>query len=61
MEDKEFSEFCKALEAGGEKYVENLGSHETGKVIFCSGNRLEVDVNGNRETWASDSCKEISP
>jgi hypothetical protein len=61
MESKEFEKFCREMEQGAEKYVENLGSHEKGKVLFCSGNRLEVDVNGKRETWASDSCKEAHP
>jgi hypothetical protein len=61
MEEKEFQNFCQALESGEEKYVENLGSHETAKVIFCSGNRLEVEVGGKRETWSSEYCKEVQP
>jgi hypothetical protein len=59
MEPEEFEQLCQSLEAGEEKFVENLGSHEKGKVMFCSGNRLEVEVNGKRETWAMDSCEKV--
>jgi hypothetical protein len=59
MEPEEFDQLCHALEAGDEKYVENIGSQEKGKVLFCSGNRLEVEVNGKRETWAMDSCQKV--
>jgi hypothetical protein len=60
MEAKEFQAFCQSLDAGETKYVENIGSHEKGRVLFCSGNRLEVEVDGNRETWGSEFCRETS-
>ena len=58
MDSKEFDNLCMALDSGEEKFVENLGSHEVGKVLFCSGNRLEVEIGQRRETWASEFCKE---
>jgi hypothetical protein len=59
MKANEFDQLCQAIESGEEKFVENVGSHEKGKVLFCSGNRLEVEVNGKRETWALDSCQNV--
>lgn len=59
MKANEFDQLCQAIESGEEKFVENVGSHEKGKVLFCSGNRLEVEVNGKRETWALDSCQKV--
>ncbi len=61
MERKEFEQFCQAIEAGETRYVENTGSHEKGRVKFCSGNRLEVEVGDRRETWGSEFCQEVSP
>jgi hypothetical protein len=62
MERKEFEDFCKAVESGETKYVENSGSHEIGRVLFCSGNRLEVEIGGEkRETWGAEFCKETEP
>lgn len=60
MEEREFEQLCQAIEAGDEKFVENIGSHEKAKVLFCSGNRLEVEVDGKRETWAVDSCRKVN-
>jgi hypothetical protein len=58
MEKQDFEQFCKLIESGETKYVENIGSHELGRVIFCSGNRLEVEVGDRRETWGSEFCQE---
>ena len=61
MDTREYQAFCRAIDAGETKYVENTGSHEKGRVIFCSGNRLEVEVEDRRETWGIEFCQETSP
>lgn len=61
MQGQEYEQFCKAVESGQTKFVENVGSHEKGKVLFCSGNRLEVEVGDKRETWGVEYCQEVEP
>lgn len=61
MEEREFQQFCEMLQAGESKYVENVGSHEKGRVLFCSGNRLEVEVGDRRETWGREYCQAAEP
>lgn len=61
MDEKEMGDFCRAVESGETRYVENVGSHEVGRVLFCSGNRLEVEVGVNRETWGIEYCREAEP
>ncbi|MBE0596055.1 MAG: hypothetical protein IH614_02155 [Desulfuromonadales bacterium] len=59
MDPNEYQDFCQAVEAGETKYVENTGSHDQGRVLFCSGNRLEVEIGDRRETWGVEYCKEV--
>lgn len=61
MEPREYQDFCRAVEAGEVKMVENVGSHDRGRVLFCSGNRLEVEVGDRRETWGVEYCQEVKP
>lgn len=58
MEERQLEEFCRAIDAGETKFVENVGSHEIGRVLFCSGKRLEVEVGEKRETWGIEYCQE---
>lgn len=61
MQEKDFERFCRDVESGETKYVENTGSHEIGRVLFCSGNRLEVAVGDKMETWGMEYCQETEP
>lgn len=58
MEASQVDQICQAINAGETKYVENLGSHEVGRVRFCSGSRLEVEIGDKWETWGIEYCQE---
>ena len=53
-----YGDLCQALEAGAEKYVENIHTHETGKVLDCKEDWLEVEVRGKHKSWPSEICAE---
>lgn len=58
MTREEFDKLCAAVKSGQEKFVENLDSHYTGKIVACSTDRVEVDISGQRESWAIENCVE---
>lgn len=58
MTTEEFKAICAAALAGEEKFVENLDTHYTGRIVSCSTDRLEVDIVGRRESWAMARCEE---
>jgi hypothetical protein len=37
MKREEFTKCCQAAEEGNEIYLENLGNHESGRLLYCSG------------------------
>ena len=58
MKKKELEKLCSAVKAGEEKFVENLETHYTGRIIHCSTDRIHVDISGRRESWPMESCQE---
>ncbi len=58
MERSEYERLCSAVQAGGEKFVENLETHDTGRIVACSSDRLEVECEGRKQSWAMSKCEE---
>ncbi|BCR06993.1 hypothetical protein DESUT3_40620 [Desulfuromonas versatilis] len=58
MKRSDFNRLCSAVLAGEEKFVENLETHETGKVLACRDERLEVLCEGARRSWAMANSEE---
>ncbi len=59
MEQKEYIECCQSIEEGDEVYLEETGTHKTGRLLYCSGDQFQVETEGKRETWAPERCEEI--
>ena len=47
MRSQEFSSICQAVETGEERFVQNLDSMYTGKVVACGGEQLVVEAFGS--------------
>ncbi len=60
MESNDFTKCCQAVEEGAEIYVENLGTHERGRIVFCTGTEFDVRVGGKRQHWGPEGCEEVS-
>ncbi len=58
MRRETFVNYCQAVTHGSERYVRNLTSKELGKVVWCEGDRFEVEVNDHREVWFCEDCEE---
>jgi hypothetical protein len=64
MTRQEYDSLCSAARAGEGRYVENKDTLETGRVLACRLDQLEVDVSGKREIWtqgASRPVKRLTP
>ena len=58
MRREEFQKCCQAVEEGEEIFLENTASHERGKILYCTGDEFQVNVEDKRATWAPESCEE---
>jgi hypothetical protein len=58
MTRAEFNALCRGVTEGEERYVEDMTMHKTGKVLSCEGNRFQVELEGDRQTWPSETCRE---
>lgn len=59
MNKSEFEALCRAVTAGEERYLENVENRHAGKVVACSGEAVEIDIYGKRESWPLDRCAEV--
>lgn len=59
MNRNKFEAICQAVTAGEEKYLENLENGHAGKAVACSGDTVEIDIFGKRESWTLDRCEEV--
>lgn len=58
MKREEFNKCCQAAEEGNEIYLEKLGSHESGRLLYCTPDQFQVKVGDKRETWSPALCEE---
>jgi hypothetical protein len=60
MKRTDFEGMCELAQEGRLTWVENKGSHEKGRVVSCSGEKIEVETSGHRETWNLRDCQELT-
>jgi hypothetical protein len=60
MNRSAFEAICRAVTAGEEKYLENVENHHAGRAVACSGETVEIDIFGKRESWPLDRCEEVA-
>ncbi|HXV21511.1 MAG TPA: hypothetical protein VD811_11065 [Desulfuromonadales bacterium] len=60
MRRTDFEGMCELAQEGRLTWVENTGSHEKGRVVSCSGEAIEVETSGHRETWNLRDCQELT-
>lgn len=58
MTTAEFRAICRGVESGGEHFVEDRTTHMVGKVVSCRGSQFDVDVEQERQSWPSATCRE---
>ncbi len=58
MKRDQFEGICRAVKSGEEKFLENLETRYTGRIVSCGEERFEVDVSGKRESWSMEQCME---
>lgn len=58
MTRHEYENLCTAVDSGVERFVVNRETGETGQVLACRRDELEVDVYGRQELWTKESCTE---
>lgn len=61
MRGEGFINICQAALHGNTRYVRNVRSRECGRIVHCSGDRLEVELKGRKEVWSCDECEETVP
>lgn len=59
MEPKDFEKCCQAIEEGELIFVENVTSHQSGRLLYCNTEEFQVEVNGKREIWPATACEEL--
>lgn len=61
MRSQEFNSLCRAVETGEERFVQDLDSMYTGKVVACGEDRLIVEAFGHRVEWSTGRCRPVTP
>ncbi|HKL48103.1 MAG TPA: hypothetical protein VJ882_00485 [Desulfuromonadales bacterium] len=60
MDSKEFEKICQSSRSGIQKFVENIETRQTGRVISCVEDKFNVESEGHRYTWPREQCREQS-
>lgn len=60
MKRIELEGMCELAKDGRLTWVENLDTHDKGRVISCTGDKIEVDVGGRRAEWKATACREMT-
>lgn len=58
METRDFKGICKLAESGKIKWVDNMKTHQPGRVVSCTEQEFEVEFQGRHENWSPEDCKE---
>ncbi|BCR06104.1 hypothetical protein DESUT3_31730 [Desulfuromonas versatilis] len=58
MERNRYEGICEVASHGEIKWVDNTKTGKSGRVVSCSGEKLQVETEGHRERWDSDQCRE---
>jgi hypothetical protein len=60
MNKPKFSKVCRAAMAGEERLLENTGTGHAGRLLSCLGEKAEVELAGQHETWTRSDCEEFT-
>jgi hypothetical protein len=60
MKRTDFEGMCELAGEGRLTWVENMVSHETGRVVTCGDDTIGVDVGGARAEWVRHDCRELT-
>ncbi len=58
MKNQRFESICRAVQDGQERRIEHMVTHQSGKVIACTGMNFEVETDGRHQNWAMQNCEE---
>ncbi len=61
MRDEELKRLCQEVEAGENRFVQNLQSLYAGKVVACSDAKLTIEAFGHRVVWTAEHCRSVEP
>lgn len=59
MRNEEFISVCDAVQHGSERHVMHAITHKSGTVLSCSGDFLEVDCDGEHNSWSKEDVREV--
>jgi hypothetical protein len=60
MRREQYESICRGAGAGEEKFVQNLDSLYSGRVVACGEDRLLVEAFGHRYAWDAERCRPVS-
>jgi hypothetical protein len=58
MERERFRGICSVASEGKVKWVNNLKTHESGRVLSCDSGKFEIASGGHRRKWDPAECSE---
>lgn len=58
MRRESYEKICDAARSGVKRFVENMESHERGRIVSCKGDGFDVDIYGKRDFWSKEECEE---
>ena len=57
MRRNDYEKVCSAVDAGIDRFVENVETGEIGRIVACKRDRLQVDIYGRSENWEKENCE----
>ena len=60
MKQADYKDLCLAVDAGEQKSVTHMVTGQSGKVLSCTLNRHEMEIEtatGEHQTWVSENCR----
>lgn len=60
MNRPKFTKICRAAMAGEARFLKNTENNHSAKLISCLGDKAEVEISGQHETWSRSDCQEFS-
>jgi hypothetical protein len=57
MRRNDYEKVCSAVDAGIDRFVENVETGEIGRIVACKRDRLQVDVYGRPDEWEIKGCE----
>lgn len=58
MESERFRGICSVASEGKLKWIDNLETHQSGRVLSCASGKFEVESEGQQTEWKPENCEE---